>query len=73
MNRDELLRHLVTYPPETEIGVQLGDQNLDISDVTAWGGGAFVALECLEVDLRDLLTEWHIPVDRHDELVRKAA
>jgi len=73
MKRDELLAHLASLPADTDIGVQLGKAKLDISEVTAWGEGAFVALECHEGDLRDVLTEWGIPADRREELVKKAA
>jgi hypothetical protein len=72
MKRDELLRHLVSFRPEAEIGVQLGNANLEISDVTVWGDGAFVALGCFETDLRDVLMEWGIPASQWEELLRGA-
>jgi hypothetical protein len=73
MKRDELLTHLASLPADTDIGVQLGASNLDISEVTAWGEGAFVALGCDESDLRDVLTEWGLPADRREELVKHSA
>lgn len=64
MKRDDLLAHLSSLPADADIGVQLGDAHLDITDVSAWGDGAFVALECHEADLRDVMTEWRLRVDR---------
>ncbi|MEV6842583.1 hypothetical protein [Actinoplanes sp. NPDC051411] len=39
MKRSELLRRILALPADADIGVQIGDDHLDISDVVAWGTG----------------------------------
>ncbi|MEV6595465.1 hypothetical protein AB0M36_01220 [Actinoplanes sp. NPDC051346] len=73
MKRDDLLAHLSSFPDDVEIGVRLGNTSLDISAVSAWGKGRFVALECHEGDVHDVMREWGIPADRRGELARKQA
>lgn len=57
MRRGELIKQLFEFPEEADVGVQLGDDHLDIADVVPWGGGQFVALRYQSADLRDLLLE----------------
>lgn len=72
MKRDDLLEQLSSFPADVEIGVRLGSASLDISDVSAWGKGQFVALDCHQGDVYDLMSEWGIPADRRDELTKRA-
>jgi hypothetical protein len=58
MKRRELLQRIAALPPDADVGVQIGDDHLDISDVVAWGEGAFGALRCHRGDLRDLIRAW---------------
>jgi hypothetical protein len=46
MKRRELLQRIAALPPDADVGVQIGDEHLDISDVVVWGGGTFGALQC---------------------------
>jgi hypothetical protein len=86
MKRDELVTHLAALPADTDVGVRLGNAELDISEVTVSvegtaaafefdgeGAGTFAVLACDERDFRDVLTEWGIPAHRRDELVKKTA
>jgi hypothetical protein len=41
MKRRELLQRIAALPPDADVGVQIGDDHLDISDVVAWGDGTF--------------------------------
>jgi hypothetical protein len=61
MKRRELSQRIAALPADTDVGVQIGDDHLDISDVVAWGDGAFGALQCHRGDLRDLLLAWGCP------------
>jgi hypothetical protein len=61
MMRDELLKQLSAVPENADVGIQLGDDHLDITDLVPWGGGEFVALRCHSADLRDVLLEWAAP------------
>ena len=61
MMRDELLQQIAALPADADIGIQLGEEHLDIADVILWGGGGFGALRCHSVDLRDVLFEWGLP------------
>jgi hypothetical protein len=73
MKRDDLLAQLSCLPADADIGVQLGDAHLDIAGVSAWGNGAFVALECHEADLRDVLSEWGLRAGRREPITRRIA
>jgi len=55
MMRDELMQQIATLPADTDVGIQIGDDHLDIAEVIAWGDGRFGALRCHPNDLRDLL------------------
>jgi hypothetical protein len=57
MMRDDLLNQLSALPPDVDIGIQIGEDHLDIADLVPWGDGGFVALKCHSGDLRDLLSE----------------
>ena len=57
MMRDELMLQVATLPADADVGVQIGDDHLDIAEVVAWGDGGFGALRCHPNDLRDLLRE----------------
>lgn len=58
MKRDELLERISALPANVDIGIQVGDEHLDIVDVCPWGDGAFVALRCHAPDIRDVLLAW---------------
>jgi len=73
MLRDELLKQLSTLPADTNIGVQIGDQHLDVTDLTPWGDEGFVALQCHAGDLRDVLVEWGMPAHKREEVVAAVA
>ena len=60
MKRDELLLQISALPPDTDIGIQVGGDHLDIADLVTWGEGGFVALKCHSPDLRDMLVHWGI-------------
>jgi hypothetical protein len=55
MMRDELIQQIATLPEDADVGIQIGDDHLDIAEVLAWGDGSFGALRCHPSDLRDLL------------------
>jgi hypothetical protein len=59
--RDDLLKQISALPPDADIGIQIGDDHLDIGDLVPWGEGGFVALRCHSGDLRDVLSEWDLP------------
>jgi hypothetical protein len=63
MLRHELMRLIAALPADADVGVQIGDETLDIADVVPWGDGAFAALRCHPGDLRDLLADWRLPLD----------
>jgi hypothetical protein len=69
MRRDDLLKQLSTLPPDTDIGIQIGSDHLDIADLVSWGDGGFVALKCHSVDLRDVLLEWGLPALQREQVV----
>jgi hypothetical protein len=60
MMRDELIQQIATLPADADVGIQLGDDHLDIVEVIAWGDGGFGALRCHPSDLRDVLAEWRL-------------
>lgn len=60
MMRDELLQQIATLPASADVGIQIGDDHLDIVDVVAWGDGGFGALRCNANDYRDLLLAWRL-------------
>ena len=62
MMRDELLQRIAALPADSDVGVQIGDDHLDIADVVPWGDGAFGALRCHASDLRDMLAALCVPV-----------
>jgi hypothetical protein len=61
MMRDELLCRIAELPADSDVGVQIGDDHLDIADVISWGDGAFGALRCHSNDVRDMLLSWELP------------
>jgi hypothetical protein len=61
MRRHELLQRIAALPEDADIGVQIGGEHLDISDVVTWGDGTFGALQCHRADLRDLFLTWKLP------------
>ena len=63
MKRDELLLQISALPSDTDIGIQVGGDHLDIADLVPCGEGRFVALRCHSRDLRDMLLHWGIPKD----------
>jgi hypothetical protein len=71
--RDELLQRIAALPPEADVGVQIGDDHLDIADLVTWGDGNFIALKCHPNDLRDLLLEWGLPDDRRGRIASGAS
>lgn len=68
MMRDELLRWIAALPADSDVGVQIGDEPLDIADVIRWGDGTFGALRCRSSDLRDMLVAWELPPDLRERL-----
>jgi hypothetical protein len=68
MMRDELLHQIAALPADADVGIQLGDDHLDIADITAWGNGGFGALKCQPTDLRDVLFAWGLPRRQREQL-----
>lgn len=68
MMRDELLQQIAALPADADVGIQIGDDHLDIADVLGWGDGSFGALRCHPSDLRDLLVAWRLPCDLRERL-----
>ena len=68
MMRDELLQQISALPPDTDIGIQVGGDHLDIADLVPWGGGGYVALKCHSSDLRDMLVQWGISKQQQDRI-----
>ena len=68
MMRDELLERIAALPEDADVGVQIGDDHLDITDIVPWGDGTFVALRCHSSDVRDVLVSWKLPRDLRDRL-----
>jgi hypothetical protein len=66
MMRDDLLKQLSALPPDADVGIQLGDDHLDIAELVPWGEG-FVALTCHSADLRDVLLDWGMPGPRRED------
>lgn len=64
MMRDELLRQIAALPPDTDVGIQIGDEHLDVVSVVVWGDGNFGALRCQPNDYRDLIAAWGVPRGR---------
>ena len=73
MMRDELLRQIAALPADSDVGVQIGDDHLDITDAVAWGDGSFGALQCHSGDLRDMVVAWDLPRDLRDRLAPGSA
>jgi hypothetical protein len=73
MMRDELLHQIAALPEDSDVGVQIGDDQLDITDVVSWGDGAFGALRCRSSDVRDMLVAWELPGDLRDRLASSGA
>lgn len=67
MMRDELLQRIAALPPDCDVGVQIGDDHLDIADVIPWGDGAFGALRCHSSDVRDMLLARKLPPDLREQ------
>ena len=59
--RDELMDLISRLPRDVDIGVQIGNDHLDIADLKMWGDGRFVALRCDAADLRDVMADWGLP------------
>ncbi|MEV8504651.1 hypothetical protein AB0368_07460 [Actinoplanes sp. NPDC051475] len=57
MMRDDLVEQLAALPPDTDIGIRIGEDHVDIADLVPWGDGGFVALVCSPADLRDVLLD----------------
>jgi len=70
MTRDELLQLIAAVPAGTDIGIQLGNEHLDIVDLVPWGDGQFIALKCHPTDLRDLLLAWELPREQRKQIRR---
>jgi hypothetical protein len=70
MKRRELLRRIAALPADADVGVQIGDDHLDISEVVAWGDGAFGALRCHRADLRDLFLAWQLDFSMRSPIVQ---
>jgi hypothetical protein len=68
MMRDELLEQIAALPADADVGVQIGDDHLDIASVTPWGDGSFGALRCHPGDLRDLMLAWDLSSDQRERL-----
>jgi hypothetical protein len=68
MMRDELLHWIAALPADSDVGVQIGDDHLDIAEVIRWGDGTFGALRCQSNDLRDMLMEWELPLNVRERL-----
>ena len=69
MLRDELMNRLSALPEGANIGVQLGTEHLNVTDLTPWGDKGFVDLQCDAADLRDVLLMLGLPAAKRDELV----
>lgn len=69
MMRDELLKRIGALPADTDVGIRIGDDQVDITDVVSWGEGAFGAVVGNPVDLRDVLFEWGLPAGRLRRIV----
>ena len=69
MLRDDLLRQLSALPADADIGVRIGDQHLDVTDLAPWGDEGFVDLRCHPADLGDVLLEWGLPARRRRQLL----
>jgi hypothetical protein len=72
MMRDELLQRIAALPAEADVGVQIGDDHLDIADVVLWGDGAFGALRCHANDLNDTLAAWGLSSELRNRLALEA-
>jgi hypothetical protein len=64
MMRDELLKRIGALPADADVGIRIGDDQVDIADVVPWGEGAFGAIVCNPVDLRDVLFERRLSAGR---------
>jgi hypothetical protein len=68
MKRDELLQRIAALPASADVGIQIGDDHLDIVEVGTWGEGQFGVLRCRPSDLRDLLVSWGLPASLREFL-----
>ena len=68
MERDELIRRITALPVGTDVGVELGEAQLDIADVAVRPGTPYGVLRCLNADVRDVLAEWGLPESLRDRL-----
>jgi hypothetical protein len=73
MMRDDLLKQISALPQDSDIGIQLGGDHLDIADLVAWGDGGFVALKCHASDLRDVLLEWGLLAHQRERVIAEPA
>lgn len=73
MMRDELLQRIAALPENSDVGVQIGDDHLDITEVVAWGDGTLGALRCHTSDVRDMVAAWELPRDVRDRLTSSGA
>ncbi|RSM58057.1 hypothetical protein DMB66_30630 [Actinoplanes sp. ATCC 53533] len=69
MMRDELLQRIAALPADSDVGVQIGDDHLDIAEVIRWGNGTFGALRCHSSDLHDMVVAWELPQDLRERLL----
>jgi hypothetical protein len=67
MMRDELLKQIAALRPDADVGIQIGDDHLDIAGLVPWGNGGFVALKCHSADLRDVLVEWGLSAGQREK------
>jgi hypothetical protein len=73
MMRDELLRKIASLPAETDVGVQIGSDHLDVTEVIVWGGDEqFGALRCDPCDTHDLAVAWGLSPEMREGLASVA-
>lgn len=54
---------------DANIGVRIGSEHLDVTDLTPWGDEGFVDLQCHAADLQDVLLAWGLPAHKREQLV----
>jgi hypothetical protein len=60
MKIDDLVALLATFPIDSEVFVQLGDEVLEISDLLMRGGTNRVGIRSRPADLRDVMNSWGV-------------
>lgn len=68
MMRDDLLKKLMALPPHADVGIEIGNDPLDISDVVLDGDEDFAVLKCHAGDLHDVLWKWGLPARQREQL-----